>query len=420
MPKLFPDEFLWGAASSGHQYEGGNYDQWTVWELAHASELASSARERFGWLHSWPKIRQAAARPENYVSGKGIDHYHRYREDFALLKKLGLNSFRFGIEWSRLEPEEGKWNAAEIDHYHNYLSELKKHGITPVVTLWHWTHPVWFDEKGGFRRRSNIVYFERFVQKVMEEYGDELDYVVTINEANNYATLSYALGIWPPATKSPVAALLVYWNLMTAHNRAYRLIKYANPALEVGSAVNMTLNLPKKNDNFFDRLTARAANWFWNDLYLNRTRRATDFVGVNYYFTNYYHHFRVDNPKVPQNDQGWYVSPGDLSELLMRVWLKHHKPIIVTENGISDDTDKLRQAWLKETMNALATARRNGINLRGYMHWSLLDNFEWADGWWPKFGLIGVDRTTLKRTPKASAVWWAKELAAIRSRRDDS
>jgi len=225
----FPDDFLWGASTAGHQVEGGNYDQWTVWELAHANDLAKTAEKRLGWMPDWDKHKKAANDPENYVSGKGVDHYHRYKEDFDIVKQLNLNAFRFSIEWSRLEPEEGAWDRAAIDHYHNYIAELKKRGIEPVLNLWHWTSPVWFEEQGGFTKSSNIGYFLKFVTKIAEEFKDEVRYILTINEPNVYAANGYLIGEWPPQKKAPIKAFKVFWNLKKEHKDHYRNLKIQKP-----------------------------------------------------------------------------------------------------------------------------------------------------------------------------------------------
>src|SRR6476469_3974200 len=165
LPLKFPKNFLWGAASAAHQVEGNNHNQWSVWELENATVLAQKARYQLQHLPKWDEIKAEAIKPENYVSGRATDHYHRYQEDFAILKKLGMNAWRFSIEWSRIEPEEGAWNAEAIEHYRTYLQRLKKLDIEPIVTLWHWTVPVWFEQKGGFTKRANVAFFERFAAK---------------------------------------------------------------------------------------------------------------------------------------------------------------------------------------------------------------------------------------------------------------
>ena len=414
--QLFGDDFLWGASTAGHQVEGGNYDQWTVWELAHAKEMAESADKRYNWLPEWKKFKSQAEEPDNYVSGKGVDHFHRYREDFDIVKSLGLNAFRFGIEWSRVEPEEGVWDKSAIDHYHNYISELKERGIEPILNLWHWTHPVWFEEKDGFIKSGNAGYFLRFVSKIAEEFKDEVKYIITINEPNVYITYSDLNKIAVPPHGTRLQRLLMYRNLVKAHKYSYQILKKINPNFMVGIAQQLANDQPKDNGKFTDKLAARVTSYAWGWWFLDRIKRRMDFVGFNYYFTNYYDGFKIANPKEPVNDLGWYMEPKGVGEVATKVWLRYHKPVMITENGVADTDDKLRQWWLKETMLSLITARKAGVNLIGYMHWSLLDNFEWAYGWWPKFGLVHVDRENgMKRTVRPSAKWWAAQLKKLKA-----
>lgn len=411
---MFPKNFLWGASTAGHQVEGGNYDQWTVFELAHAKELAESADKRLNWIPGWEKNKGQATNPDNYVSGKGVDHFHRYREDFDIVKGLGLNAFRFGIEWSRVEPEEGVWDKTAIDHYHNYIAELKQRGIEPILNLWHWTHPVWFEEKGAFEKSGNNGYFLRFVSKIAEEFKDEVKYIITLNEPNVFVANGYLTAEWPPKLKQPIKALQVYRNLMKAHRFSYSLIKKINPDLQVGVAMNMSNGQPKRADSLLDKLVARLSNYGWNWWFINRIKRQQDFLGFNYYLTNYYEGIKLSNPKTPTNDLGWYMEPRGVGEVATQAWIRYHKPVMITENGLADASDEQRQWWLKETMLSLIDARKAGVNLIGYMHWSLLDNFEWAYGWWPKFGLVHVDRENgMKRTVRPSAKWWAAQLRKL-------
>lgn len=411
----FPKDFLWGASTAGHQVEGGNYDQWTVYELDNASELAKTAAERLRWLPDWMDIRDKAEDPDNYVSGKGVDHWRRYKEDFKILKKLNLNAFRFGIEWSRVEPDQGVWDKSAIDHYHNYIAEMKAMGIEPIVNLWHWTQPVWFEELGGFSKSKNIKHFERFVTKIGEEFGDEVTYILTINEPNVYASFGYLTGEWPPLQKNPINFIRVFHNLARAHRAAYGILKSMHPHLQVGAAPQYGNSVPKRPDHWLDTRVAKLADYGWNWWWTNRIIRHTDFLGFNHYFTDYYQGFKKVNPPNPHNDLGWYMEPAALADIITRTWIRYRKPILITENGLADANDEHRQWWLEETMHALAVSRKAGVDLIGYLHWSLLDNFEWKYGWWPKFGLIKVDRERdMKRLVRPSAVWWSKTLKDLK------
>ncbi len=421
MGDVLSKDFLWGASTSGHQVEGGNYDQWTVWEKAHAEELAKNAEKRFRKLPAWQKINnpKEASEPANYVSGKGVDHFHRYKEDFEILKQLNLKAFRFTLEWSRLEPEEGAWNQTAIDHYHNYLAEMRRQGIEPILNLWHWTHPVWLEEKGGFGKKANIGYFLRFVQKVADEYGADLKYVITINEPNVYVSYSELNGgISVPPEASKVTRLCMFFNLVKAHRMSYLLLKQSNPDLKVGAAVQMANNL-KKTDKWLSTIAVKVADKFGNYIFYDMSKRRLDFVGFNYYFTNYFDGYSVVAPEEPHNDLGWYMEPAGVGDVATKLWIRYKKPVMITENGLADEKDEHRQWWLKETMISLAKAQKAGAELLGYMHWSLLDNFEWAYGWWPKFGLVAVDRENgMKRTVRPSAKWWAEQIKALRINQD--
>lgn len=417
----FPKNFLWGASTSAHQVEGGNHNQWTVWELAHAAQMAQSAKKRMRHMPIWPDIKKQAQNPGNYVSGRGVDHFRRYEEDFDLAKSLNLKALRFGVEWSRIEPEEGVWNEEAVEHYREYIKQLKKRGIEPVMNIWHTTIPVWFGDKGAFKYRSNLKYFERFVQKIADEYASQLKWAITLNEPNVYTTYGYLVeeplsGPWPPAEKNALSFARVCWNLIHAHRKAYRILKAANPSIQVGLASQLANIQAKRPHNELDELTTRIMRYFWNWWFLRRVRLQMDFVGFNYYFTDYYTELgKRKDPQLPLSDMGWYMEPEGLYPLLLSVW-RHYKkiPIIITENGVADAKDEYRRWWIEESIVAMERAISEGVDIRGYFYWSLLDNFEWANGWWPKFGLIEVDREHgMKRTVRESAKWFAEKIKKL-------
>lgn len=411
----FPKNFLWGASTASHQVEGGNHNQWSVWELEVAKKQAKTAEKRVGWVPVWSDVKAQAENPDNYISGRGVDHFKKYKEDFAIIKKLNLTSFRFGVEWSRLEPKEGQWDAKAFEYYKNYIKELNKQGIEPMMNIWHWTLPVWFAEKGGFKRGENLKYWDRFIKKVASEFAPLVDNVITLNEPNVYASHSYVMGWWPPQGKNWLSASIVIWNLVRAHKRAYKILKKHKSSLNIGVAQQLANIQAKRPHNVIDQVMTKWMRYFWNWWFLNRIKAYQDFVGFNYYFTDYYKGFHSANPEVPKNDLGWYMEPEGLYPLLIRVWAHYRKPIIITENGVADKDDQYRQWWLEETIVSMERALSEGVKLVGYYHWSLLDNFEWAYGWWPKFGLVEVDRKTMKREIRPSAKWFAKEVKRIRS-----
>ena len=408
----YPKGFLWGASTSAHQVEGGLHNQWTEWEEAYAEKLAVEIPKRFAWLPNPDYLKGKWDDPQNYISGNGVEHYERYETDFDILQQLNMNAFRFGIEWARLEPKEGEWDETAVEHYRAYITSLKKRGIEPVLTLWHWTMPTWFTDKGGFEKRANVTHFDRYVEKVMQEFGSELRYVLTLNEPNVYALISYVTGDWPPMRKRPLLGARVYRNLAYAHRQAYGIIKATYPSMQVGIPQSLGNFHVKRSRNPFNYPVVWFSEYIWNWWFLNRIRKQQDFVGINYYFSDYRDWLgRVRNPKEPLSDLGWYMKPAGIYETITNVWRRYHKPILITENGLADATDMYRKWWLQETLQAMEKAIAEGVELRGYLHWSLLDNFEWAYGWWPHFGLVEVDRKTMQRAIRPSAAWFAEEIA---------
>ena len=409
---VFPKKFLWGAATSAHQVEGGLVNQWTTWELEHAKRLSVQAPHQFGDIDSWPRIKKEATRPDNYISGQGVDHYHRYEEDFAILKSLNMNAFRFCIEWARIEPQEGAWDAAAIAHYRTYLRTLKKMGITPVVTLFHFTLPEWFMAKGGFEKRRNIKYFVYYVEKVLSELGRDIEWIVTINEPTVYAGESYLEGHWPPNKTRKRDLLRVLCNLVVAHKKVYKLTR-ARKKWKVSMAHHLIYCYPG-DDAILSRASARVAHYFLNTWVLRRVRRHSDFLAINYYFARRIYGYRAHDPYLKVSDLGWDMQPDKLQYLLEDVAECYQLPIMITENGLADGADSQRQWWLTETIKAMHEALKRDVKLIGYLHWSLLDNFEWDKGYWPKFGLVAVDRQTMTRTVRPSARWFAAVIKKLR------
>lgn len=417
MPKqLIPKNFYWGASTASHQVEGGTINQWSVWELANANELAKTAKDRLEHIvPDWESISNQAQNPNNYVSGRAVDHYKRFEEDFDIAKSLNLNAFRFSVEWSRIEPEEGKWNDDAIEHYRIYIRELRKRGLEPFLNIWHWTMPNWYVAKGEFKHSRNLKYWRRFIDKISREYGEELKYCITLNEPNVYSTFSYLTGEWVPQEKSIRQFARVYYNLTKAHKQAYKILKEQNPRLQIGVAPAMANIQSKRPNNIVDMVAVWWMRYFWNWWFVNRIKSKIDFIGFNYYFGDYYRAGKISNPDAPVNDLGWYMEPEGLHPLLVRLWAHYKKPIFITENGVADSEDQYRQWWIEETIVAIERAISEGVDVKGYFHWSLLDNFEWKYGWWPKFGLVHVDReNNMKRTIRPSAKWFARKINSIK------
>lgn len=404
----------WGASTSAHQVEGGNHNQWTVWELANANELAKTSPKRYGWLNNWEEISRDAQDPNNYVSNLAVDHFRLYEQDLDLAKKLNFNAFRFSIEWSRIEPEEGEWDESALDYYHNYINALKKRGLEPFMTLFHFTLPDWFAQKGGFLHAKNIKYFTRFVEKIMAELKDVI-YITTINEPGVYSFMSYMDGKWPPQERSKLKTTAVMVNLVSAHKKAYKIIKRSNPNCQIGISKNYSY-FYTHNNHIEEKITANILDYFSNVWFLSRIKKYQDFIGINFYFSNCISGIRRKNPNNKVNDLGWDMKPQNLYGTLMRLHVKYAKPIFITESGVADSKDVHRKWWIQQSLKAINKAILEGVEVGSYLHWSFIDNFEWADGFWPKFGLVEVDYRTLERKPRPSALWYRDFISKITSK----
>jgi beta-glucosidase len=409
----FSKRFLWGAATSAHQVEGGNHNQWTVWELENAKAKAVQAEYHIKDYESWDRIKTFAKNPYNYVADKLADHYNRYQEDFDLLQKMHMNAFRFSVEWSRIEPNEGVWSVEAIEHYRQYVEDLKQRGIEPVVTLFHFTLPTWFIEKGGFERRSNVKYFTRFAKKIISELGLNVRYIITINEPEVYATESYYHQNWPPAVYSPYKWWRVVNNLAYAHRQAAKAIHKLSRRYKVSIAKNS--NFFYSGDNaWLSHLSTVIMQYAQDDYFIKKVIKNCDFLGVNYYSSNRVYGYRIHNPDQKLSDLQCDLHPADIQYVLERLHYKYRLPIIITENGLADAQDSQRQWWITETLIGMQKAMNNGVELEGYLHWSLIDNFEWAYGKWSRFGLVAINYATGERTLRPSARWFGRVIKKIR------
>ncbi|MDN5835162.1 MAG: family 1 glycosylhydrolase [bacterium] len=409
----FPKRFLWGAATSAHQVEGGTSNQWTSWEHHNAPTLAAQSQYVYGSLDNWDSLKAEAQKPSNYLSGRAVDSYNRIEDDVALIKKMNMNAYRFSIEWSRVEPSENTWDSDAIDHYKDYIKLLKKHDIEPIITLFHFTLPDWFQSIGGFAKRRNVKYFERFARKIVSELGVTIRYIVTINEPEVYASASYYQGDWPPNLTSRYKWWRVINNLAYAHRRVARTIHGLNRRYRVSIAKNSSYFYPG-DDAWLSRLSARVMQYTHNDYFLKKVIKSCDYIGLNYYFSNRVYGYRVHNQQDNLSDLAWSMDPSDIQFVLEQLSSKYKLPILITENGLADSDDSRRKWWISETISAMQSARNNGVDLIGYLHWSLLDNFEWNKGYWPKFGLASVNKDTLDRTLRPSAVWFGKIIKYLR------
>ncbi len=399
--KTFPAGFLWGAATASHQVEGNNHNDWSEWEKANADRLARESETSFSWNPNWSKFHDEATDPNNYLSGDACDHYTRFREDFNILKELNLAAYRFSIEWSRIEPKEGVFDERELNHYRDMVRELRKRGIEPFVTLWHWTLPVWLAKKGGILAQDFPALFVRYSEQVVKALGNDVKFWITLNEPDVVVSAGYLKSQWPPMKQSFWLTYRAINKLIKAHRITYRMIKQFFPKAEVGIAKH-NVWFEAANNTWWNRLLKRLADAAWNFWLLNKVNTTQDFIGLNHY-----NHHRIDgwfnkNENKLQTDFGWEYYPQSLYHAVMNI-KRYQKPIYITENGIADHDDDLRPQFIREALTALHQAISEGAQVRGYLYWSLLDNFEWDKGYWLKFGLVAVDRTTQARTVRNSA-----------------
>lgn len=398
------DKFYFGVATSSHQIEGNNINDWSEWEKKNAVRLASCAECRPQLLQE----RSEAGRPENYVSGNACGSYELFNEDIKLVSSMGCNSYRFSIEWSRIEPENGRFNSSAILKYREMLLAMKGAGLEPFLTLHHFTLPLWLEKIGGIASHSFPEYFERFAEYVGEEFKNQVKFIVPINEPEIVSLNSYYRGIWPPAIKSFWAFKIARKNLATAHILAFKRLKDISPDFSIGTACN--LSYFESAGGLINSILKFVALRFWNFYFLDRVKKHSDFIGINYYFHNRINYRFNANENVKVSDLGWELYPQGIQNVIEETYRRYNSPIFITENGLADKLDKNRPEFIRETFNALARARENGIDLRGYFHWSLLDNFEWDKGFWPKFGLFKVDFGTMERTPRESSRVYAEQI----------
>ena len=378
----FPDGFLWGSSTAAHQVEGGNVNNdWWAWE--HGPQTTAGT-----------------------PSGDAIDHYHRYADDFDLLASLGQNAHRLSLEWSRIEPAPGEWSQAALDHYRRVLESLAEHGLTGFVTLHHFTIPRWFDERGGWSAADAVERFERYCERVAAALGDLIPFACTVNEPQIVSLFGYLQGYHPPGLSNAVLWRRVTRTLIEAHAAAVRALGAGPGSPRAGICLQLPALEPARPDDpacvaLYEELREEMV-----EVYLDGP--PGDFVGVQYYTR-----MRVD-PAHPNRfarppggsaltQMGWELHPGGLRQALHTA-ARAGLPLYVTENGIATAEDSQRVDYLESHLGAVAQAIDEGIDVRGYLYWSSFDNFEWAEGYRPQFGIVGIDRDDgLRRVVRPSA-----------------
>jgi beta-glucosidase len=379
--KKFPNDFVWGAAYSSHQVEGNNKNNdWWDWEQQ------GKTKEKSGWA---------------------CDSWNRYPIDHQLVQDLGCGGFRFSLEWSRIEPEEGVFSSEAIDHYRKVLKDLKKRKIRTFVTLWHWSLPLWFAKKYGWHHKDSTKIFTRYCEKVIEQLGEEIDFLITLNEPRLHLNKGYITKEFPPGKRNPFFFLKARRNMVKAHIGCYETTKKINKNVNVGLTQYTNAFKYQGKAKLLKKLTESIEN-FYNWYFFLQIGKAMDYVGVNFYYGYDYEIKpwlpfvkRINHPDL-KSDLGWEFTPRGIHDVTMSAWQKFKLPIYIFENGAADSEDKIRARYIKEHLRWLHRSIRNGADIKGYFYWSLIDNFEWAEGFWPRFGLCEMDYQTMERKPRKS------------------
>jgi beta-glucosidase len=397
--RTFPAGFYWGAATAAYQVEGGieNTD--------------------------WAEAARVGKVPP---CGTACDHYHRYEQDFDIAKSLGHTAHRLSVEWARIEPEEGKFDEAAIAHYRRVLAALQARGLKPFITLWHFTQPLWFSDRGGFEREDAPELFARYAAYTTEQLGDLCRNFSTMNEPNVFASNGWLRGSWPPFKRfiltdavaitnsgrqyeaRPTRGLAPLWlyfrvmkNLALAHNAAYIAIKRVLPESDVSIVKHVIVFAA--NWNPINAVKAMLANYYWTHRFMKRVVSHCDSIGLNYYFYTKF----GDRKKWRKTDMDWNFAPEHIYDAL-QILSRYEKPLFVSEGGVADAHDTSRAEYITRQVAGVARALAQGIDVRGHMYWSLLDNYEWALGFAKRFGLVAVNYETQERTIRPSAYVYKK------------
>ncbi len=402
----FPKNFIWGTATAAHQIEGNNENtNWGEWE------------------------KQTGKIKDGSNAKIAVDGWNRAKDDIKLMKDLGVNSYRFSLAWNKIEPEKGKINEDALKHYDDLIDDLKANNIEPMITLHHFTHPLWFEQLGAFEKEENIKHFVEFSKLVFARYNDRVKHWVTLNEPNVFVTSAYFNTAFPPGNANTKLGGEVLKNMLKAHVEVYRALKPAEGGtqnIQIGLATSIFQFEPFRRWHLGDWAIARSSDAIFNETILGFFRTGTmnfsvpldtslvytdldapktlDFIGVNYY-SHFAYKFDFDFKKATQSIA---VEGEEMTDMPYTIYTegiyraieeagKLKKPIIITENGIADSRDDRRGKYIKQSLYAVSKAIKDGYDVRGYYYWSLMDNFEWAEGYTQKFGLYEVDLQTQER-----------------------
>jgi beta-glucosidase len=392
----FPAGFLWGASSAAHQIEGQNTNS------------------------DWWRAEQIGSVPHR--SGDACDSWHRWPDDIALLRRLGLNAYRLSVEWARIEPEPGRFDQAVLDHYRRQLEALRAASIEPVVTLQHFTLPVWVADAGAWTNPQTAARFGAFADRVGAALGDLVRWWMTVNEPGVLGANGYLEGVWPPHRVGAVQAYVRHVHGCAAgHVVAREALRARRSDVLASLAFDLYDMQPLRAEHQLDRVAARWYDWLRHGLLFKLTAPTIDWVGVNYYFRMLvtwttdprFAFARSSFGPREKTDFGWEIYPPGMYTVLRRAG-EFGKPVMVTENGLADAADRYRARFIEDHLRQAHRALQDGVDLRGYLHWSLMDNFEWGEGFTRRFGLAETDfdAPDRRRTPRGSAETYRAIVAA--------
>ena len=405
--------FLWGVATSAHQVEGDcTNNNWSQHECIPGAIITGEK------------------------SGRACDHWNRIDEDIELMQNLGVNAYRFSIEWSKIEPEEGVFNEAAMSHYQDVCDKLNNAGIKPVITLHHYTHPLWFEHKLAFEKEENIPLFVEFCAKIFERLHTKVHLWITFNSPSGYALQGYYRGVYPPAKKNMNLAMTVTRNMLAAHVQLYTRLKKIDAHAKIGILHH---HYPLKMYSWkspWDKIGCMIGNTMTNTATLNFFKTGTfsvyvpykvhikyhnplapktiDFLGLSYYSHAHLKNFKAAHPESEElhtDKEAFVIYPEGLYHSIKEVtsYIGSTIPIYIAENGIADALDNRRELFLKRYLYALGQACQE-FNVQGYIYWSLMDNFEWHEGYSKRFGLYEVDFTTFNRKKRKSADFYSSVI----------
>jgi len=394
---------LLGAATAATQIEGGDEN------------------------NNWARFAKEGKVYDKTTPTRACDHYNRFREDIDLMAEMGIEIYRFGIEWSRIEPAQGAFDPEVLSHYRDEIEYMISKGIRPMLTIHHFTNPLWFEDIGGFTNKRSVEIFMTFAERVVDALGDLVEDYITINEPNVYVTNSLFFGTWPPEKKSFVSVVKAFSNMTACHIKAYEMIhekrrRMGKEVTRVSFANHLRVFEPKDKDNAWHRFSTKMTKWLFQDAVTEAMmtgkckfpvmkRRGVkegkyyDFIGINYYSRSTLESIG-DGVREGcfKNDLGWEIYHEGLIELANELGAKYHAPVYVTENGTCDNTDAFRPLFVYDQLKLISETDNP---IERYYHWSFMDNFEWREGESARFGLVRVDYETQTRTVNDSGKLYA-------------